>query len=315
MADAAGETSTSARARGDCSGAATRSPLFDEGFLKKLEYLHIISRKVFAGRVRAERRSRKIGAGIEFADHREYAPGDDFRYLAWNLYGRMDKLLVRLFEEEEDLSIYLLLDSSASMRIGAPTKIDYAAQVVAALCYIGLANLDRVSVLTFGDGLRDRLPPARGKARIFKVFDFLRQLRPEGVTHLERSVEAFVHESPRRGVAVVISDFYDHAGFRAGLDLLRYHRFEPYAIQVIAETETRPALRGDLALVDCETGEIREVTVSARLLREYCRRHAAFCQSVADCCRRRAVPYFRVCAGRPIEELILTIFRAGGFLT
>jgi uncharacterized protein (DUF58 family) len=286
--------------------------LFDESFLKKLEYLYIVSRKMFAGRVRAERRSRKVGSGIEFADHRDYAPGDDFRYLDWNLYGRLDKLLLRLFEEEEDLHIYLLVDASASMRIGE--KREYAAKLAAALCYIGLSNLDRVSLITFADGLRDRLPPARGKGRIFKVFEFLRQVEPEGVTRLGTSLETFVHENSRRGVCVVISDFYDHEGFAAGLDLLRYHRFEPYAIQIWAEREARPDLRGDLALVDCETGEVREVTVSARLLAEYTRRHEAFRRSVSDYCRAHAIPYFCAHTGVPFDELILTIFRAGGFL-
>jgi uncharacterized protein (DUF58 family) len=288
--------------------------LFDESFLKKLEYLYIVSRKVFAGRVRAERRTRKTGAGIEFADHRDYAPGDDFRYLDWNLYGRMDKLLLRLFEEEEDLHISLLVDASASMRTGEPAKLEHAAKVAAALCYIGLSNLDRVSLHTFGEGLRDRLPPARGKGRIFKVFEFLRQVQPAGATQLGKSLEAFVHQNPRKGVAVVISDFYDHDGYQAGLDLLRYHRFEPYAIQVIAERDARPALRGDVALVDCETGEEREVTISGRLLAEYTRRHEAYCQAVDDYCRGHAIPYFRTRTDEPFDELILTIFRAGGFL-
>src|SRR5262249_30072316 len=124
--------------------------LFDEGFLKKLEYLAIVSRKVFAGRVRAERRSRKTGAGIEFADHRDYAPGDDIRYLDWALYGRAGKLLLRLFEEEEDLHVYLLLDASASMRTGHPPKLDQAMKLAAALAYVTLANLDRVSIVPFG---------------------------------------------------------------------------------------------------------------------------------------------------------------------
>jgi uncharacterized protein (DUF58 family) len=287
---------------------------FNEEFLKKLEYLYIVSRKVFAGRVRAERRSRKVGSGIEFADHRDYVPGDDVRYLDWNLYGRMDKLLLRLFEEEEDLHIYLLVDTSASMRLGVPPKAEYAAKVAAALCYIGLSNLDRVSVVTFGDGLRGRLPPARGKGRIFKVFDFLGQVEPQGPTRLAKAVETFVHECSRPGVAVVVSDFYDHEGYQAAFDLLRYHRFEPYAVQVYDEAEAHPKLRGDLMLVDCETGEEREVTVSARLLAEYARAHEAWCRELGDYCAARAIPCFRAPTTRPFDELILTIFRAGGFL-
>jgi uncharacterized protein (DUF58 family) len=212
------------------------------------------------------------------------------------------------------LHIALLVDASASMRVGAPPKLEHALKLAAALCYIGLANLDRVSVHVIGESLRDRLPPARGKGRIFKVFEFLRTVTPTGATRLGKSIEGFVHETPRRGVAVVLSDFYDQDGYQSGLDLLRFHRFETYAIQVIAEEEERPRLRGDVALVDCETGVAREITVSARLLAEYTRRHAAYCQGVSDYCRGHAVPYFRTRTDEPFDELVLRVFRAGGFL-
>src|SRR4051812_13960507 len=160
----------------------------------------MVSRKVFAGNLRAERRTKKVGSGIEFADHRRYAMGDDFRYIDWNLYGRLDKLLLRLFEEQEDLHIYILLDASVSMRIGDPVKLDYASQVAAALCYVGLANLDRVSIIPFTSQLQnERLPSARGKARIFKVFDFLNNLGPGGETNLGASLKTFVGQTKRRG--------------------------------------------------------------------------------------------------------------------
>src|SRR5260370_22727206 len=182
--------------------------MFDEGFLKKLEYLYIVSKKVFAGRIRGERRSKKIGSGVEFADHRNYAVGDDLRYLDWSAYGRLDKLLLRLFEEEEDLHIYLLLDASASMRAGRPPKLEYALRVCAALAYIGLANLDRVCIAPFGGGLRPLLPPSRGKGNIIKIFRFLSAVTPAGTTELGPSLEAFVHQTKRRGLAVIISAFY-----------------------------------------------------------------------------------------------------------
>src|SRR5689334_22667286 len=191
---------------------------FDESFLKKLEYLYVVSRKVFSGRMRAERRTRKTGSGVEFADHRNYTVGDDLRYLDWSVYGRLDKLLLRLFEEEEDLHIYLLVDASASMRSNG--KLDYAMSVAAALAYVGLAKLDRVSIVPFGGGERDRMPPSRGKGNIFKVFQFLQALNPQGRTELSHSLEGFVHSTKRRGIAIVISDFYDPAGYQEGLNLL-----------------------------------------------------------------------------------------------
>jgi uncharacterized protein (DUF58 family) len=288
--------------------------LFDEAFLKKLEYLYIVSKKVFAGRTRAERRTRKTGAGIEFADHRDYVPGDDFRYLDWNLYGRMDKLLLRLFEEEEDLYIYVLLDTSDSMLMGSPPKLHYGMQVAAALCYVGLANLDRVSLTTFADGLKDRLPPARGKGRIFKIFEFLRATAPGGTTRLNPSLRSFVHQNKRRGLAVLISDFYDPEGYEEAVNLLRYNRFEPFAIQIVDPAEVRPKLKGDLQLIDCETGEIREITVSQRLLESYVREHERYCQELADYCASKQVPLFRTDSSVPFDELVLKIFRKGGFL-
>ena len=287
---------------------------FDEQFLKKLEYLYVVAKKVFVGRIRAERRSRKTGSGVEFADHRNYAAGDDLRYLDWSVYGRLDKLLLRMFEEEEDLHIYLLIDASASMR--ANGKLDYAERICAALAYIGLAKLDRVSIIPFGGGgAGERLPPSRGKAQIFKVFQFLSSLEPAGATELSRALESFVHQHKRRGLAIVISDFYDPAGYEEGLNLLRYHRFEPTVLQVWSAAEARPVLRGDLELVDVESGETREVTVTERQLAAFAEAHAAYCAKLESFCAGRALPYYRADVAVPFEELVLRMFREGGFLS
>lgn len=294
--------------------ADDRGDLFDEAFLKKLEYLHMVSRKTFSGNLRAERRTRKVGSGIEFADHRKYSRGDDFRYIDWNVYGRVDKLLLRLFEEEEDLHIYILLDCSRSMLIGDPLKLHYAMQVGAALTYVGLANLDRVGIIPFGHKLLGRLPPARGKNRIFKVFEFLRNVEVGERTRLDTCMRKFVHQEKRRGLAVLISDFYDPSGFEEGLNILRYNKFEPYILQVFDEREANPTLHGDLTIVDCETGEAKEVTISRSLLDAYRQEHEKYCNELREFCTKRALPYFRTHTGVPFDELILDIFRTGGFL-
>ena len=288
--------------------------LFGEDFLKKLEYLHIVSRKVFSGASRAERRTRKIGAGVEFADHRPYAPGDDLRSLDWKLFGRLEKLMVRLFEEEEDLHVYLLVDISQSMALGAPPKVDYGRRVAAALAYIALANLDRAAVIPFSDGLKGRLPPARGKGRIHKVFRFLAALQPGGVTDLGTAARTFVHQNPRRGVVAVISDMYDPAGAQEGLNFLRYNRFEPFVIHVHDPAELRPDVRGDLRLVDCETGEVRDVTITDRLVRRYQQAYEEFRRDLEEFCTSRRIPYFQAPVDEPFDDLVLRIFRAGGFL-
>jgi len=295
--------------------AEDRSSLFDDRFLKTLEHLHMVSRKVFTGNLRAERRTRKVGSGIEFADHRTYARGDDFRYIDWNLYGRLDKLLLRLFEEEEDLYIYILIDVSDSMAIGTPLpKLHYAMQVGAALSYVGLANLDRVAIIPFSDRLIDRLPPSRGKNRIFRVFDFLRHCDIGGKTELAECMKTFVTQNKRRGLAVLISDFYDPTGFEQGLNTLRYNKFEPFVLQVYDQREADPQLHGDLALVDCETGDTREVTVSRSLLEAYKREHEKYCQELEAYCTRYAMAFFRTHTGIAFDQLVLKIFRSGGFL-
>ena len=172
--------------------AGDEQELFDEEFQKRLEYLALVSRRVFAGRTRAERRSQRAGAGVEFADYRSYYPGDDYRQIDWNVYGRSDRLMLRLHEQEEDLSVYLLLDCSGSMAFGAPRKLDYAKKLTAALAYVALNHLDRVSITALRDVVVQRLAPTRGKNRIFTVFDFLRPLQPTGGTQLADAIGSFV---------------------------------------------------------------------------------------------------------------------------
>src|SRR5438093_5502081 len=156
-------------------------PLFDSDFLKKLEYLSIVSRRVFRGSLLAQRRTMQFGSGIEFADHREYTAGDDLRYLDWNVYARHGDLLLKRFQEEEDLHVYFLLDCSRSMAFGKPCKFDLARQVTAALAYIALADLDRVAVVAYANDILMDFPLMRGKARILSLLKFLEDLKPQGV--------------------------------------------------------------------------------------------------------------------------------------
>ena len=153
---------------------------FDSEFLKKLEYLYIVSKKIFAGRIKAERRSTRRGVSVEFADYRNYTAGDDFRYIDWNAFARLDELLLKLYEEREDLHIYFLVDASQSMTYGEPQKLLYAKRVAAALAYISLSNLDRVSITAFTDQDLNRLPTERGKGKIFTLLDFLDRIDGTG---------------------------------------------------------------------------------------------------------------------------------------
>src|SRR4030095_15496365 len=196
--------------------STTTVSLFDDEFLKKLEYLSILSKRLFAGQFKAERRAKRRGTGLEFADYRQYVAGDDFRHLDWKAYLRLNRLILRLFEEEEDLPIYMFVASSQSMGYGQPTKFDYGRRVAAALCYIGLSNLDRVNVISYSDKVKGELRPQRGKGLIFRVFRFLEEVTPGGQTNARESFKTYCTEARRRGLAVVISDFFDASGFQTG---------------------------------------------------------------------------------------------------
>ena len=288
--------------------------LFDDEFQRKLEMLSIVSRRVFSGRLRAERRSKKKGSGIEFADHRDYVAGDDFRSVDWNVYQRFGKLLVRLYEEEEDLSIYLIVDCSSSMGFGDKKKFDQARRLCAALAYVGLANLDRVTIVGVNDALISRMPTTRGKGRIFRVFEFLSQLEPGGVTDLQTALTTFVAQHKRRGLAILFSDLYDPAGFEAGINVLRFNKFEPYVVELVDPAEARPSLKGDVRIYDCETGEERELTITDGMLDKMQRAVSDYRAGIERFCAQKQVPYFPADVNTPFDELVLRVFRRGGFL-
>jgi uncharacterized protein (DUF58 family) len=288
--------------------------LFDDEFQRKLDYLAMVSRRVFSGAMRAERRTKKTGSGVEFADHRDYAPGDDFRYLDWHAYQRFDRLLIRLYEEEEDLSIYFIVDTSSSMAFGDGDKLRQAKRLCAALAYVGLANLDRIAVVTATDEISGRMPSTRGKARIFRIFRFLKDVRADGLTDLGEAMKTFVAQHKRRGLAVLLTDLYDPAGFERGINVLRYNRFEPFVLHIVDPSEAKPDLKGDVRVYDCETGDEREVTVTAKVLERYGQAYAEYLDEVQRFCTTRQVSYFRADVNIPFDELILRVFRRGGFL-
>ena len=300
------------RARADSVRPA--ADLFDDDFQRKLETLAIVSRRVFAGRMRAERRSKKKGSGVEFADHRDYAPGDDFRFVDWNVYQRFGKLLVRLYEEEEDLQITFIVDCSTSMGFGSGKKFDQARRLAAALAFVALANLDRVAVYGVSDELVAEMQPTRGRARIFKVFRFLRELSPGGVTNLADAITDVAARQKRRGLVVLFSDLYDPHGFERGINVLRYNKLEPYVVHVTDAADAHPALRGDVHLYDVETGDEREVTVTDALLTRMEQAYKDYLHDVERFCAKNQVPYFNADVNVPFDELVLRVFRRGGFL-
>ncbi len=285
---------------------------FEDDFLKKLEYLHVVSKRAFAGQNRADRLTPKRGRGLEFADHRQYAPGDDFRHIDWKAYKRVNRLLLRLFDEERDLPIYLMIDASRSM--AEPAKFDMARRLAAALCYIGLAHLDRLTILPFGRSLSHETSPGRGKGRIFRVFELLEKMEPSGPTDLRQSFKEFASRPRQRGLTVIISDFLDPGGFEAGLKILRTIGHDVFAIHVASMRDRDPGAFGDVQFVDAETGDRREIEVTPRLASAYVRAWTAYAAQLEHFCGRYDIGYIRADAERPFEEIILKAFRQGRFV-
>ncbi len=285
--------------------------LFGKDFLTRLEYLSIVSRRVFQGQLMAQRRTQQTGSGIEFADHRQYTSGDDFRYLDWNLYARHGVLLLKRFQEEEDLHVYFLLDCSRSMSAASPAKFDLARQVAAALAYVALADLDRIAVFAFADGLSSHFPLTRGKARILSLMKFLEDLPADGTaTSLSELAQQFVTSVPRRGMAIVLSDLYDPAGFQKGLDILRHHNFEPHVVQFYDAKEAEPGLLGDVELYDVETDQVRTITVTESRLQDYRKQFQAFMASVREYCSNYGISHTVTDTTTTFDQLVMQMMRA-----
>jgi uncharacterized protein (DUF58 family) len=291
-------------------------PLFDDDFLETLEYLHIIARRILSGQMKAERRSRQKGVSVEFADHRPYSPGDDFRFIDWNVYFRTENLFLKLFEEEEDLYIYLLLDCSGSIDFGVPYKFHYLRRLAAAIGYLGLAGLDRVFVVPFHHSLPTGaagLLTLRGKGKVFRLLHFLETLKPGGPTNLSACMKTFAGSKRKRGLAVVLSDFYDENSV-ACLNALRYQKFEVFAIHCVSPQETNPELLGDLRLHDTETDRFRDVTLTESMLKRYRRTFDDYCANLERFCRTNQVGYVRCRTDLPFQDTIIRMLRRERFL-
>jgi uncharacterized protein (DUF58 family) len=288
--------------------------IFDEEFLRRLDELSLVFRRVAAGQAKGERRSLRKGAGVEFQDYRPYVTGDDLRYVDWNIFSRLDRLLLKLFVEEEDLCVHLLVDGSASMSFGDPSKLDYALRVAAALGYIGLANQERVALGLFSGDLTLMLRPRRGRGQILPLLDVLSGVEATGPTNLNGCLASYALRSRTPGVVVVLTDLLDPGGYADGLKALLRRRFEVFLLHVVSEEELSPTVRGDLTLVDPEGGVSREVTVDRDALAQYQARLRDHFAEAERFCGRHRIDYLRASSAVPFQELVLWHLRRGGFL-
>jgi len=283
--------------------------LLSPQLLARLEALDLVSRKVFLGRFRGERRGGRQGRSVEFADYRNYAQGDDLRFVDWNLFARLDRLFVKLFVEEEDLDVYLLLDAGPSMNFGEPTKFLLAQQTAAALGFVGLLRSHRVHVETLGTSSRTATPVWRGRQNAWRMFTHLQGIRPTEKTSLIEGVRNFSLRHGGRGVVVLLSDLMDKRGYDDALRHLAARRMETYVVHILSREELRPDVQGDLRLIDCEDDEAMEVTVGANLLQAYDRTLQAFLADAREFCGRRGLNYLFVDNGISVEQVVTGLLR------
>jgi uncharacterized protein (DUF58 family) len=288
--------------------------LFTSEFLQRLEVLRIVARRLFAGSAQGSRTGRRTGPGLEFAEHRGYVAGDDFRHIDWAAFGRLEKLILRLCQLEEDLSVYFLVDASASMGTGHPAKFDHARRLAAALAYVGLASLERIQVLAVSAGVRSHFEAGRDKSHILGVLDYLRGLAPGGETDLERSVQAFLPHAPRPGLAVLVSDLMDPAGYEKPLLTLQGQRFDVWCLHVTDLADLAPPGMGDIAVADAETGESLGVHLTQDLRERLAREAARFTAEARAWCLGREIGYAEAPTHVPADALVMDVLRRGGFL-
>ena len=303
-------------------------PLLSAKVMRQLDQLELRIGRRSKSSGRGERRSKARGQSVEFADHRSYVMGDDLRRLDWNLYGRLDRLFVKLYEEERELPVQVFLDASESMTFGTPSKFDFARRLAAAIGYVALSGFDRVTVRVFPDpaadseaegtaggggpgeaAYRSALRGVQGKKSSTGFFRNLGQVRPGGLGTFNESLRQGAMQSRQAGLAVVLSDLLDPTGYAGGLDALLGRGFHVQVVQVLAREELEPASFGDLRLVDSETGGEQEVTFGRFRLKAYRQAVENYTQKLREYCRSRGIGFFRATSDASLETVLLKDLR------
>jgi uncharacterized protein (DUF58 family) len=294
--------------------ATAQTPLLSPQLLAQLERLELVSRKIFRGRLKGERRSKRKGHSVEFADFRSYVPGDDLRFIDWNMYARLDRLFLKMFLEEEDLHFYALIDASDSMDFGAPSKLEYAKQLAAALGFVGLIRGDRVRIETLGQTIRAPGPILRGRRSVWRMLDYLSGIGPGETTSLAEGVKNFSLRNRGKGILLLITDLMDKQGYETALRYLVSQQMDVYVMHVLSAEELDPDIQGDLKLVDCEDAATAEITASGPLLSQYKRTLDTFIEGTRNFCNRRGMNYLLVRNDLPVEQLVSGYLRQRGLV-
>lgn len=296
------------------SSDSKKQPLLTPELLTQLERMELVSRKIFRGRMKGEKRSKRKGQSVEFADYRNYVAGDDLRFIDWNLYARLDKLFLKLFLEEEDLHFYSLIDVSQSMMFGDPTKLFYAKQLAAALGYIGLCRSDRVKIEPIGSKQTISAPTLRGRTSLHRMLDYLDSVEADATASLEQGIKSFALRNKGKGILVLITDLMEKSGYETALKYLISQNMDVYVIHVLSQAEIDPDITGDLKLVDSEDGDVAEVSMSQRLIDRYKSTLAQFIGGAQNFCSQRNIMYMMTSTDRPVDRLVSRYLRQRGLV-
>ena len=288
--------------------------LLSHDFLRRLDQFRLAPNQPARGHLKGLHRSNRADSGMEFKDYRPYGDGDDMKRVDWRAYLRLDRLVVKLFVEEADLPIYLFLDCSASMAIGTPSKFDYGRKVAAALAHIGFINMDRVSLIAVADGVVRDQSGMRGKDQSWPAFGFLEALRAGGSTALAVALKRYFALPRAHGLAVVISDFLDPAGFEPALDVLRNLHQDVLALHLVAREELEPELAFEVELVDAEDSSTIVERVTPALLGAYRQALEQHGAAIDAYCNRQGWGYVRAVTDSSFEDLVLRALRKEGLL-
>ncbi len=295
--------------------AESVNSFIDEEFLKRLEKLKIATKKGLKGPEKGEHRAWQSGEGLEFLDYRKYHLGDDLRYVDWSVYGRLDKLFIKLFHAEENQTVHILLDMSRSMGWGEPPKHINAKKIAAAVSYMCLSNLDKIGVMAFSDSIIGINPPMRSKRRYSEILDFLRVLEPAGKTDINVCLTDYASICKNPGIVIVVSDLLDEKGFQDGLMALTSRNFDTHLIQILDHEEISWSGRGNLLLKEMETGERKQIFMDKGLLELYRQRVNRFISEIQTYCHSYGIHFYLHDTGIPFEDFLIdyltrgTIFR------
>jgi uncharacterized protein (DUF58 family) len=285
--------------------------LLDDNFLRQLKRLVVVAGKSRKGPDKGGHRSWQIAEGIEFLDYRKYHPGDDLRYVDWSVYGRLDKLFIKLFHAEENRIIHVLLDTSRSMGSGRPAKDTVAKKIAAAVAYICLSNLDKIGIAAFAETIAGRVPPVRGKKNYPALIEFLMSLTPSGATNINASLSEYAAACKNPGIAVVISDLFDPKGFEDGLKMLTYQKLDISLIQIMDHEERFWSKAGNFILTDVETGEEKVAFVDKAAMEQYRNRVERFIAQAKNFCSRYGIDHYLYETNLPFEDFLTDAVTGG----